>query len=208
MIGLPTVLVQNSFNWSLLKLCLLASTRIKPNCLGLAYGDDASDSNGCSTSCNGMTGANCAADDQIPVVASACELYPGKTSFQRYSESECGFTSAVGRALAYAGFSGNKSLASLDEITSAKGRQPVAQLASVIPLHDVEQPFESEASSPYASPKQLGLIRVLASKQSLSNDQLKEFCTNTVGRPIMSSKELTKAEVSKVIDALKLSEPT
>ena len=106
------------------------------------------------------------------------------------------------------GFSGNKSLASLDEINSAKGRQPAAQLASVIPLHDVEQPFESEASSPYASAKQLGLIRVLASKQSLSNDQLKEFCTNTVGRPIMSSKELTKAEVSKVIDALKLSEPT
>ena len=148
------------------------------------------------------------ADDQIPVVASACELYPGKTSFQRYSESECGFTSAVGRALAYAGFSGNKSLASLDEITSAKGRQPAAQLAPVIPLHDVEQPFESDGASPYANPKQLGLIRVLASKQGLSNDQLKEFCTNTVGRPIMSSKELTKIEVSKVIDALKLSEPT
>ena len=148
------------------------------------------------------------ADDQIPVVASACELYPGKTSFQRYSESECGFTSAVGRALAYAGFSGNKSLASLDEITSAKGRQPAAQLAPVIPLHDVEQPFESDGASPYANPKQLGLIRVLASKQGLTNDQLKEFCTNTVGRPIMSSKELTKSEVSKVIDALKLSEPT
>ena len=146
------------------------------------------------------------ADDPIPVVASACELYPGKTSFQRYSESECGFTSAVGRALAYAGFSGNKSLASLDEITSAKGRQPAAQLAPVIPLHDVEQPFESDGASPYANPKQLGLIRVLASKQGLSNDQLKEFCTNTVGRPIMSSKELTKTEVSKVIDALKLSE--
>ena len=146
------------------------------------------------------------ADDQIPVVASACELYPGKTSFQRYSESECGFTSAVGRALAYAGFSGNKSLASLDEITSAKGRQPAAQLAPVIPLHDVEQPFESDGASPYANPKQLGLIRVLASKQGLSNDQLKEFCTNVVGRPIMSSKELTKSEVSKVIDALKLSE--
>ena len=147
------------------------------------------------------------ADDQIPVVASACELYPGRTSFQRYSESECGFTSAVGRALAYAGFSGNKSLASRDEIESAKGRQPAAQLAPVIPLHDVEQPFESDGASPYANPKQLGLIRVLASKQGLTNDQLKEFCTNTVGRPIMSSKELTKIEVSKVIDALKLSEP-
>ena len=147
------------------------------------------------------------ADDQIPVVASACELYPGRTSFQRYSESECGFTSAGGRALAYAGFSGNKSLASRDEIESAKGRQPAAQLAPVIPLHDVEQPFESDGASPYANPKQLGLIRVLASKQGLTNDQLKEFCTNTVGRPIMSSKELTRAEVSKVIDALKLSEP-
>ena len=147
------------------------------------------------------------ADDPIPCTASACELYPGRTSFQKYSENEVGYTSAVGRCLAYMGFSGNKSLASLDEINSAKGRQPVAQLAPVIPLHDVEQPFESEASSPYASPKQLGLIRVLASKQGLSNDQLKEFCTNTVGRPIMSSKELTKSEVSKVIDALKLSEP-
>jgi hypothetical protein len=75
-------------------------------------------------------------------------------------------------------------------------------------MHDVEQPFETDGASPYANPKQLGLIRVLASKQNLSNDQLKEFCTNVVGRPIMSSKELTKAEVSKVIDALKLSEPT
>ena len=148
------------------------------------------------------------ADDQIPVVASACELYPGKTSFQRYSESECGFTSAVGRALAYAGFSGNKSLASLDEINSAKGRQPATQLAPVIPLHELEQPFESDGASPYANPKQLGLIRVLASKQGLTNDHLKEFCTNVVGRPIMSSKELTKTEVSKVIDALKMSEPT
>ena len=146
------------------------------------------------------------ADDLIPVIASACELYPGRTSFQRYSEAEVGNTSAVGRALAYMGFSGNKSLASLDEINSAKGRQPSAQLAPVVPLHDVEQPFESDGASPYANPKQLGLIRVLASKQGLTNDQLKEYCTNVVGRPIMSSKELTKAEVSKVIDALKLGE--
>lgn len=148
------------------------------------------------------------ADDPIPCTASACELYPGRTSFQKYSENEVGYTSAVGRCLAYMGFSGNKSLASLDEITSAKGRQPT-RLAEVVPLRDdLEQPFESDGASPYANPKQLGLIRVLANKQGISNDQLKEFCTNVVGRPIMSSKELTKAEVSKVIDALKLSEPT
>jgi hypothetical protein len=104
------------------------------------------------------------------------------------------------------GFGINKSIASRNEVEAAQSRQPTAQLAPVVPLHDVEQPFENDGASPYASPKQLGLIRVLANQQNLSNDQLKEFCTNVVGRPIMSSKELTKTEVSKVIDALKQGE--
>ena len=148
------------------------------------------------------------ADDPIPVIASACEVYPGKSSFTKSSENEVGYTSAIGRAIAMMGIGANKSIASRDEIQAAQSRQPT-RLAEVVPLrNDLEQPFESDGASPYANPKQLGLIRVLASKQGLTNDQLKEFCTNTVGRPIMSSKELTKTEVSKVIDALKLSEPT
>ena len=148
------------------------------------------------------------ADDPIPIIASACEVYPGRTPYTKTSESEVGYTSAIGRGLAMAGIGANKSIASRDEVQAAQSRQPT-RLAEVVPLrNDVEQPFESDGASPYANPKQLGLIRVLASKQGLTNDQLKEFCTNTVGRPIMSSKELTKAEVSKVIDALKLSEPT
>jgi hypothetical protein len=145
--------------------------------------------------------------DPIPVIASACEIYPGRTPYTKFSESEVGYTSALGRALAFAGIAANKAIASRDEVQAAQSRQPTAQLAPVVPLHDVEQPFESDGASPYASPKQLGLIRVLASQQGLSNDQLKEFCTNVVGRPIMSSKELTKTEISKVIDALKQSEP-
>jgi hypothetical protein len=145
--------------------------------------------------------------DPIPVIASACEIYPGRTPYTKFSESEVGYTSALGRALAFAGIAANKAIASRDEVQAAQSRQPTAQLAPVVPLHDVEQPFESDGASPYASPKQLGLIRVLASQQGLSNDQLKEFCTNVVGRPIMSSKELTKTEISKVIDALKASEP-
>ena len=147
------------------------------------------------------------ADDPIPVIASACEVYPGKSSFTKSSENEVGYTSAIGRAIAMMGIGANKSIASRDEIQAAQSRQPT-RLAEVVPLrNDVEQPFESDGASPYANPKQLGLIRVLASKQGLTNDQLKEFCTNVVGRPIMSSKELTRSEVSKVIDALKLSEP-
>ena len=147
-------------------------------------------------------------DDLIPVIATCCEPYPGRTPYTKLSENENAFTHCIGRAIAYLGIGANKSLASRDEIETAQARQPT-RLAEVVPLrNDMEQPFESDGASPYANPKQLGLIRVLASKQGLTNDQLKEFCTNTVGRPIMSSKELTKAEVSKVIDALKLSEPT
>ena len=147
-------------------------------------------------------------DDLIPVIATCCEPYPGRTPYTKLSENENAFTHCIGRAIAYLGIGANKSLASRDEIETAQARQPT-RLAEVVPLrNDMEQPFESDGASPYANPKQLGLIRVLASKQGLSNDQLKEFCTNTVGRPIMSSKELTKSEVSKVIDALKLSEPT
>ena len=145
-------------------------------------------------------------DDSIPVIASCCEPYPGRTPYTKLSENENAYTSAIGRGLAMAGIGANKSIASRDEVMSAQSRQPKTQLAPVVPLHDVEQPFESDGASPYANPKQLGLIRVLASQQGLSNDQLKEYCTNIVGRPIMSSKELTKTEVSKVIDALKLSE--
>ena len=148
------------------------------------------------------------ATDTIPSIASACEIYPGRTPYTKMSENEVGYTSALGRALGYMGFGINKSIASRNEVEAAQSRQPTGRLAPVVPINDIEQPFESDGASPYASPKQLGLIRVLASKQGLTNDQLKEFCTNTVGRPIMSSKELTKAEVSKVIDALKLSEPT
>ena len=146
--------------------------------------------------------------DPIPAVASACEIYPGRTPYTKMSENEVGFTSALGRALGYMGFGINKSIASRNEVEAAQSRQPTVRLAPVVQMRDdVEQPFETDGASPYANPKQLGLIRVLASKQNMSNDQLKEFCTNIVGRPIMSSKELTKAEVSKVIDALKLGEP-
>ena len=146
-------------------------------------------------------------DDLIPVIATCCEPYPGRTPYTKLSENENAFTHCIGRAIAYLGIGANKSLASRDEIETAQARQPT-RLAEVVPLrNDMEQPFESDGASPYANPKQLGLIRVLAGKQGLSNDQLKEFCTNVVGRPILSSKELTKSEVSKVIDALKLSEP-
>ena len=146
-------------------------------------------------------------DDLIPVIASACEVYPGKTSFTKLSESEVGYTSAIGRALAMAGIGANKAIASRDEVQAAQSRQPTGRLAPVVPMHEVEQPFPDAPVQEYATPKQLGMMRALANGQNIAQDKLKEYCSNVLGRQINTTGDLTKRDVSRVIDALKLGKP-
>ena len=146
-------------------------------------------------------------DDAIPVIASACEIYPGKTSFTKSSESEVGYTSAIGRGLAMMGIGANKSIASRDEVQAAQSRQPTGRLAPVVPMHEVEQPFPDAPVQEYATPKQLGMMRALANGQNIAQDKLKEYCSNVLGRQINTTGDLTKRDVSRVIDALKLGEP-
>jgi hypothetical protein len=146
-------------------------------------------------------------EDLIPVIASACEIYPGKTSFTKSSESEVGYTSAIGRGLAMMGIGANKSIASRDEVQAAQSRQPTARLAPVVPMHDVEMPFPDAPVQEYATPKQLGMMRALANGQNIAQDKLKEYCSNVLGRQINTTGDLTKRDVSRVIDALKLGEP-
>jgi hypothetical protein len=143
-------------------------------------------------------------DDAIPLIASACEIYPGRTPYTKFSESEVGYTSAIGRALAYAGIGANKALASRDEVMAAQSRQPIAP---IVQLHDVEVPYPDEPQRQYPSSKQLGMMRGLANGQGLKGDDLKTFCSATLGREIHTTGDLTKQDISKVIDALKLSEP-
>jgi hypothetical protein len=145
--------------------------------------------------------------DPIPAVASACEIYPGRTPYTKMSENEVGFTSALGRALGYMGFGISKSIASRNEVEAAQSRQPTGKLAPVVPMHDVEVPFPEEPQRQYASPKQLGMMRALANGQGLKGDDLKTFISATLGREVHTSGELTKRDISKVIDALKASEP-
>ena len=143
------------------------------------------------------------ADDPIPVIGSACELYPGRTSFQRFSESEVGFTSAVGRSLAYLGFSGNKSLASADEIKSAKGRQQ-AHVAPVVPIReDLEQPFgDTTDTKAYATPKQRGLIRALSFEKKIGTADLMAYVNKVLKNEYSSIEAITKDEASAVIESL------
>jgi hypothetical protein len=145
--------------------------------------------------------------DPIPAIASACEIYPGRTPYTKMSENEVGFTSALGRALGYMGFGISKSIASRNEVEAAQSRQPTGRLAPVVPMHDVEVPFPDEPQREYATPKQMGMMRALANGQGLKGDDLKTFISATLGREVHTSGELTKRDVSKVIDALKASEP-
>jgi len=147
------------------------------------------------------------ANDPIPAVATACEIYPGRTPYTKTSENEVGFTSALGRALGYMGFAINKSIASRDEVEAAQSRQPTGRLAPVVPMHKVEMPFPDAPVQEYATPKQLGMMRALANGQNIAQDKLKEYCTNVLGRQINTTGDLTKRDVSKVIDALKLGDP-
>ena len=147
------------------------------------------------------------ANDPIPAIASACEIYPGRTPYTKMSENEVGFTSALGRALGYMGFGINKSIASRNEVEAAQSRQPTGRLAPVVPMHDVEVPFPDEPQREYATPKQMGMMRALANGQGLKGDDLKTFISATLNRDVQTSGELTKRDISKVIDALKASEP-
>ena len=144
------------------------------------------------------------ADDPIPVIGSACELYPGRTSFQKYSESEVGYTSAIGRCLAYMGFSGNKSLASADEVRSAQGRQQSDHLAEVKPIReDLEQPFgDTTDTKQYASPKQRGMIRALAFEKKIGTTELMPYINKVLDNKYSSIEALTKQEASTVIESL------
>jgi hypothetical protein len=108
--------------------------------------------------------------------------------------------------LAYAGFAANKAIASRDEVEAAQSRQQT-HLAPVKPLHDIEVPFPEVQHQAAPSTKQLGLMRALANGQGLKGDDLKTFCSATLGREIHTTGDLTKQDISKVIDALKLSEP-
>ena len=77
----------------------------------------------------------------------------------------------------------------------------------MLQLRDVEVPFPDEPQREYPSAKQLGMMRALANGQGIKGDDLKTFCSATLGREINTTGDLTKRDISKVIDALKLSEP-
>jgi len=140
--------------------------------------------------------------DPIPAVATACELYPGKTPYTKNSENEVGFTSALGRALGYMGFGITNAIATRDEVQAAQSRQST-HLASVVPLHEVEQPFgDTTDNKQYASPKQRGMIRALAFEKKIGTTELMPYINKVLNNEYSSIEAITKNEASQVIESL------
>ena len=69
-------------------------------------------------------------DDQAPGVGMAWEPVPGRTPYTRGSELMVAETSAWGRALAAIGIATNKSIASAEEVRSARERSGAPQSAA------------------------------------------------------------------------------
>lgn len=116
-------------------------------------------------------------DDALPVVAEAWETFPGRTAFTKGSEYQNASTSALGRALRFAGISAQSPIASTDEVKVRKleqSTQPVTQPTDA-ELHQLlEQPASSSrrdhpAGSGLATAKQVAYIRNLMRKAGVDN---------------------------------------
>jgi hypothetical protein len=142
------------------------------------------------------------ASDLKPSVASACELYPGRTPYTKNSENEVGFTSALGRALGYMGFGIGNALATRDEVQAAQSRQSNTHLAPVVPLHEIEQPFGDTPNIQYATLKQRGMIRALSFEKKLGTTELLLHINKVTNSAFSSIEALSKNEASLVIESL------
>lgn len=140
--------------------------------------------------------------DLIPSIATACELYPGRTPYTKNSENEVGFTSALGRALGYMGFGIANAIATRDEVQAAQSREST-QLAPVVPIKDFEQPFgDTSDTKQYATPKQRGMIRALSFEKKLGTTELLLHINKVTGSAFSSIEALSKNEASQVIESL------
>ena len=151
-------------------------------------------------------------DDQLPGIGVAWEPFPGKTPYTKDSELMNAETSAWGRAIVAALQSESKAIASANEVRNRKADQdaepaptvhreapqrPVAPSQARIALATAQDPSK-------ISEKQLKLVAVLFGKKGFPDDRAvrHEYVKLIVGHEFASSKELSKQDASKLIDAL------
>jgi hypothetical protein len=154
-------------------------------------------------------------DDQLPAVAFCWEPFPGTTPYTRDSEQMNAATSALGRLVAIMLPGAFAKQASANEVFHRAGPpRNAAPYGSEDPFPTHEQQIDrmvsearaqrktASADSPASQP-QKKMIAATAKRKGLTvQEDLRVFCADAIGRDIVSAKDLTKAEASKVIDAL------
>ena len=166
-------------------------------------------------------------DDQHPAIAYCWEPYPGTTPYTRDSEQMNAATSALGRLCAIMLPGAFAKQASANELLHRAGppRNYVPKTTEPVPVvgggddpftgnwrndpqiqsmveRDQAQRKAASAESPATQPQKKMLAATAKRKGLTVAEDLRVFCADAIGRDIVNAKDLTKAEASKVIDAL------
>ena len=159
-------------------------------------------------------------DDKLPAVAFCWEPFPGTTPYTRDSEQMNAATSALGRLVAIMLPGAFTKQASANEVLHRAGppkQKPKFDTPAIDPWADepthqeqvqaiVERTSNERKAASAGSNATEPQLKMLASRAKAKGltvaEDLRVFCADTIGRDITSSKELTKAEASKVIDAI------
>lgn len=150
------------------------------------------------------------AEDQLPGIGVAWEPFPGRTPYTKDSELMNAETSAWGRAIVAALRSESKSIASAEEVRNRQADRDVAPQShpSRAATHGTVRSAPNAETGELASQKQLGMIASLFKDKNFLDDRAVRhaYVAHVVGREFESTKELSKREASKVIEAL-MAEP-
>ena len=166
-------------------------------------------------------------DDAHPAIAYCWEPFPGDTPYTRDSEQMNAATSALGRLVAIMLPGAFAKQASANEVLHRAGpprNYPPKSSGPVPVVGGGEDPFptsprndpaiiaivdrerkerqQASADSPASQPQKKMLAAQAKRKGLTVAEDLRVFCADTIGRDIVSAKDLTKGEASKVIDAL------
>jgi hypothetical protein len=148
--------------------------------------------------------------DPQPAGTGFAEERVGSSPVNRTSALENCETSAVGRALANAGYAPKGARPSREEMTKAAAHRDLAADTQAV-SRPVTRDKARRNAPPLSGPvteKQLGLLGVMFGKAGIDDrDARLAFVQETVFRPITTSKDLTVSEASQVIDRLKLEVP-
>jgi hypothetical protein len=138
--------------------------------------------------------------DDLPSVATAYEVFPGRTPFQKGSEMMNASTSALGRALGFMGFGISRSIASADEVSlrvnerenAPKARQDRPRTTS--PTETTQSP-PTDGDGPPPTAKQLEFLIKLATERGVESPEV-----NTMADASAAIKTLTALPKKQATD--------